>query len=171
MKTHRHTPVDPAHCLRTPPLHWGHCHHSAGDTDRATCSCKTQKSSRVTTSPVLFFQLLTLSFLVCMVCYPSLISFPEKKKDVCGVYLPGPLCLPSGPSLSPLPALPGPSLGLALPRAGLNIWNEASRMLFNTESNISTNTALLCVLLGKRGSDGTYLSCQKPEAVECQRAA
>ncbi len=43
--TYTHTPVDPAHCLRTLPLHWDHCHHSADGTDSTTCSYKTLKSS------------------------------------------------------------------------------------------------------------------------------
>ena len=55
-------------------------------------------------------------------------------KDVVCVYLPGPLGLPSGPSLSPLPALPGPSHSLSLPCVGLNIWNKARQAAVETQN-------------------------------------
>ncbi len=43
--THTHTPVDPAHCLRTLPLHWDHYHHSAKDTHSTACSSKKSYNS------------------------------------------------------------------------------------------------------------------------------
>lgn len=76
--------MDPAHCLRPPPLHWDNCHRSADVTDTTMCSHQMLKSSNnmavisfaflytAFTSPVL------CAFLLARACLLSLRSLAHR---------------------------------------------------------------------------------------------